>query len=218
MNKQMMLVLLSAGIVLLGACSSKNVINTPQLSVKVVETIPASAAPSWVDSTQEFWEKGGQYFYRGTAEGFTNLEAAKRAAAANARVNLAEQVKNVVRNEFSRALEAGAYDENTGGYLKDVFFSAVENITLSGVQVRESYLQRLLETGDINERLYYRAYVLSSISKTDYNKLVRAAFSDTKAQVAANKSAKQLALETEARFWQQQQGALPAVAQTEAVQ
>ncbi len=218
MKKQMKICLLLAGIILLSACGAKNVINTPQLSVKVVETIPAAAAPDWVNSTQEFWEKDGRYFYRGTAEGFTNLEAAKRAASANARVNLAEQIKNVVRNEFSRALEAGAYDENTGGYLKDVFFSAVENITLSGVEVQQSYLQRLLESNDMNQRLYYRAYVLSAISKTDYYKLVRAAFSDTKAQVAANKSAKQLALETEARFWQQQQAALPAVPQAEAAQ
>lgn len=207
MKKQRLFVLLTAGLGLLCACSSKNVMKTPQLNVKVVETIPAVSAPEWVNSTREFWEQGGQYFYRGTAEGFTNLEAAKRAAVANASVSLAEQVKNVVRNEFSRALEAGAYDETTGGYLKDVFFSAVENLTLSGVQVRESYLQHLLETGDMRERLYYRAYVLASIRQSDYNKLVRAAFSDTKAQVSANKSAKQLAAETEARFWQQQKPA-----------
>ena len=205
MKKELMLGLLATGVGLLSACGSKNVLQAPQLQVKVVETIPATSAPDWVNSTREFWEQGGQYFYRGTAEGFANLEAAKRAAAAGARVSLAEQVKIVVRNEFSRALEAGAYDETTGGYLKDVFFSAVDNITLSGVQIRESYLQHLLETGDRAERLYYRAYVLASISQSDYNKLVRAAFSDTQAQVAANKSAKQLAAETEARFWAQQE-------------
>ncbi len=202
-----MLCLLLAGVGLISACSAKNVVKTPQLNVKVVETIPATSAPDWVNSTQEFWEKGGQYFYRGTAEGFTNLEAAKRAAVANARVSLAEQVKNVVRSEFSRALEAGAYDETTGGYLKDVFFSAVDNLTLSGVQMRESYLQHLVETSDMNQRLYYRAYVLTSVSKNDYNKLVRAAFSDTKAQIAANKSARQLADATEDRFWAQQEKA-----------
>ena len=207
MKKKLLLGLLIAGVGLMSACSSKNMVKTPRLSVQVVETIPATSAPDWVNSTQDFWEKGGIYFCRGTAEGFTNLEIAKRAAVANARVSLAEQVKNVVRNEFSRALEAGAYDDTTGGYLKDVFFSAVDNITLSGVQIRESYLQHLLETGDMNERFYYRAYVLSSISKSNYNKLVRAAFSDTKAQVAANKNAKQLAAETEARFLAQQEKA-----------
>lgn len=205
MKKNLIFGLLLTGIGLMAACSSKNMVKTPQLSVKILETIPATSAPVWVNSTQEFWEKGGYYFYRGTAEGYTNLEAAKRAAAAGARVSIAEQVKNVVRNEFSRAMEAGAYDDTTGGYLKDVFFSAVDNLTLSGVQIRESYLQHLLEKGDMSERIYYRAYVLASISKADYNKLVRAAFTDTKAQISANKSAKQLAAETEERFWKQQE-------------
>lgn len=207
MKRNLMFGILLAGLAFMTACNSKNVVRTPQLSVKVLETIPATPTPDWVNSTQEFWEKGGQYYYRGTAEGYTNLEAAKRAASASAHVSIAEQVKNVVRNEFSRAMESGAYEETTGGYLKDVFFSAVDNLTLSGVQVRESYLQHLLETSDMSERMYYRAYVLASISKADYNKLVRAAFSDTKAQVSANKSAKQLAAETEARFWKQQEQA-----------
>ena len=108
-----------------------------------------------------------------------------------------------MRNEFSRALEAGQYEETTGGYLKDVFFSAVDNLTLSGIVVSESYLQHLLETGDAQDRLYYRAYVLAKVSVKDYRQLVQTAFSDTKAQVHANKSAKQLAQETEARFWDQ---------------
>lgn len=192
------------GTTLLAACASNKVNGVPQ--VKVLETIPAVSAPKWVNNTREFWVEKGNYFYRGMAEGFTNLESAKRAAVASARVSLAEQVKSTVRDEFARALEAGAYDDTTGGYLKDTFFSAVENLTLSGVQIRESYLQRLLETGANNtQRIYYRAYVLASISKADYDKLVQSAFTDTKAQVAANKSAKALAAETEARFWKQQE-------------
>ena len=130
---------------------------------------------------------------------------AKRAASANARISLAEQVKTIVREEFSRALEASAYEAATGGYLKDVFFSAVENLTLSGVAIRQSYVQRLLERNELSERVYYRAYVLASIEQKDFTRLVQAAFNDTKQQVAANKSAKDLAAVTEKRFWQQQQ-------------
>lgn len=188
----------------LTACSSADKIKSNHFEVKVIESIPQTGMPDWVNQTKEFWQTKGQFYYRGTAEGFTNLEAAKRAAAANARIQLAEQIKSVVRSEFSRALEAEAYDEATGGYLKDVFFSAVENLTLSAVSVRESYLQRLLESGALSERIYYRAYVLVSIDEKDYRRLVLAAFSDTKQQVAANKSAKALAAVTEERFWQQQ--------------
>ena len=188
----------------LTACSSTDKIKSNHFEVKVIETIPQKGTPDWVNQTKEFWQANGLYYYRGTAEGFTNLEAAKRAASANARISLAEQVKSIVRAEFSRALEAGAYDETTGGYLKDVFFSAVDNLTLSSVAVRESYLQRLLESGDVSDRIYYRAYVLVSITEEDYRRLVQAAFSDTQQQVAANKSAKELAAVTEERFWQQQ--------------
>lgn len=192
------------GVCLLAACSSKNVISTPQLSVKVLETIPQTSAPEWVNSTTEFWEAKGYYYYRGTAEGYTNLEAAKRAGAASARTNMAEQVKSTIRSEFARALESGNYDDTTGGYLKDVFFSAVDNLSVSGIVIQESYLQHLLETTGLQERMYYRAYVLARISVKDYNSVVHRAFSDTKAQTQANKSAKELVKETEARFWAEQ--------------
>lgn len=191
---------------LLAACSSGYRKADPDLfAVQVIETIPQVPAPDWVAKTQEFWQEKTRYYYRGTAEGFTNLEAAKRAASANARISLAEQVKTIVREEFSRALEASAYEAATGGYLKDVFFSAVENLTLSGVAIRQSYVQRLLERNELSERVYYRAYVLASIEQKDFTRLVQAAFNDTKQQVAANKSAKDLAAVTEKRFWQQQQ-------------
>ena len=179
-------------------------IRSDKVNIAVVETIPTADTPKWVNRSQDFWEEKQTYFYRGISEGFANLETARRAAQASLQAGIAEQIKNTVRNEFARALEAGMYDETTGGYIKDLFFSAVENITLSGVRLNESYLQRLHETGAGRDKLYYRAYVLGSITKQDYKQLVIRAFSDTKAQVVANKSAKELLAQTEERFWQQQ--------------
>jgi len=186
------------------ACKGGQV-RTEPVRISVVETIPATEAPKWVNGPQDFWEEKQTYFYRGVSEGFTNLETARRAAQAVVQTGIAEQVKNTVRVEFSRALESGMYDETTGGYVKDVFFSAVENLTLSGVRINESYIQRLQEIGENRDKLYYRAYVLGSIGKKDYQQLISRAFADTKAQVSANQSAKQLVAETEARFWQKQQ-------------
>lgn len=193
------------GLFLLGACTTKNVVSGPKMNIKVVENIPNVAAPSWVNDTKDFWEAKGNYYYKGTAEGFTNLEAAKRAASASARTSLAEQVKSVVRSEFTRALESGSYDDTTGGYLKDVFLSVVDNLELSGIVIRESYSQRLLETNGFQEKMYYRSHVLASVSVQDYNKLVKNAFDKTNAQISANKSAKELAKEAEARFWAEQE-------------
>lgn len=192
-------------LVFAAGCGPKNVVSTPQVNIKVVETIPDISEPSWVNSSVEFWEEKGFYYYRGISEGYTNLETAKRSADASARTNIAEQIKSTVRAEFSRALESGTYDDTTGGYLKDIFFSAVDNITLSGIIVKESYLQHLLEANNLQERLYYRAYVLAAVSVKDYKQAVSAAFNETKQQVAANKSAKALVKETEERFWAQQE-------------
>jgi hypothetical protein len=187
--------------VLLAGCGGGSNIQTKTASVKVLESIPNISTPKWVDSAEDFKEENGSYTYRGMSEGMTNLVAARRSAQANAQTNIAEQVKNTARVEFSQAMEAGSYDENTGGYLKDTFFSAVNNLTLSGVKITSSYAQRLAETTASGERIYYRAYVQASLSKDDYKQLVQRAFSDTKAQVTANKSAKELVAETEKRFW-----------------
>lgn len=173
--------------------------------IKILETIPNIPAPDWVNSSKDYWEENGNYLYRGMSEGMTNVEAAKRAASASARVNIAEQVKNTVRNEFSRAMETGSYDETTGGYLKDVFFSVVDNLNMSGAVISDSYSQRILETNKDSEKTYYRSYVLAQISIDDYKQMVKTAFTDTSVQVSANKSAKELAAETEARFWQAQE-------------
>ena len=58
-----------------------------------------------------------------------------------------------------------------------------------------------MESDGLQERMNYSAYVLARISVQDYNGVVKRAFTDTKAQVQANKSAKELVKETEARFW-----------------
>lgn len=201
MKKKMLVLSLLAVCFFFASCASTGSVKPATTSIKILETIPNISTPEWVDSTNEFWQEKDSYVYRSTSEGMTNLTAAKRAAQANAQTNIAEQVKNVVRVEFAQAMEAGAYDATTGGYLKDTFFSVVNNLTLSGVKITSSYVQRISETNSSGERLYYRAYALASLSQEDYKKLVQRAFTDTSAQVSANKSAKELVAETEKRFW-----------------
>lgn len=200
MNRKYMYGLLLLCVGLLTACGGNKVKD----GIQILETIPSSA-PKWMDSTQEFWETKGVYYYRGTSEGYANIATAKRVAEAAAAGNMVRQVKNIVRNEFSSALEAGAYEDHTGGYVKDVFFSAVDNLEVSGAKMQDSFLQHIKEVNGLNSKMYYRAYVLVTISKEDYNKMVERAFTDTKKQVAANKSAKELAAQTEERFWKAQE-------------
>ena len=192
---------IAIGLLCLNGCGGSSTVKSSS-SIKILETIPDIATPKWVNSDTEFWEEKGVYFYRGTSEGMTNLAAAKRSSAATAQTNIAEQVKNTVRVEFSQAMEAGAYEETSGEYLKNSFFSSVDNLTVSGVRITSSFVQSVAETTSSGERIYYRAYTLASLDKEDYKKLVQRAFSDTSAQVSANKSAKEIAAETEKRFWE----------------
>ncbi|MDR2709391.1 MAG: hypothetical protein LBC07_05405 [Elusimicrobiota bacterium] len=177
--------------------------NASPITIVVLESVPNIATPDWVNNTDDFWEANGNYLYRGMAEGMTNMEASRRSAQASAVTQIAEQVKATVRVEFSRALESEAYDEATGIYLKDVFFSVVDNLTLSGVAVKGSYSQRISETNRDTgtTKVYYRSYVLAQLSQQDFKKLVATAFDKTSTQMTANKSAKELAKEVEDRFF-----------------
>jgi hypothetical protein len=194
--------------VFLAACSSK--MAQREVKITVLEKIPNIAQPKWVSSTAEFWEEKGSYFYRGMSEGMTNLEAARRAAGASAQERIVEQVKQVVRVEFSRALEGGAYDANTGAYLKNTFFSVVDNLTVSGIKIKETYTERLNEFDGINNKTYFRSYCLAEISQNDYKKLVANAFSKTGAQIKSNESAKEISAQVEKRFFDAQTAAQAA--------
>jgi hypothetical protein len=66
----------------------------------------------------------------------------------------------------------------------------------------ESYSERISEAGETENRIYWRSYVLARIKVEDYQKLVTAAFNNTKKQVDANASAKELAKEVENRFFE----------------
>ncbi|MDR3049528.1 MAG: hypothetical protein LBV16_06830 [Elusimicrobiota bacterium] len=190
--------------VILSSCGGGAALkNAPK--VTILETMPSNTStPKWANKTEDFWEEKGAYFYRGISEGMTNVQASRRAAQAAAFTALAEQVKVTVRNEFSNALESTSYNPNSGGYLKDVFFSVVDNLTISGAVVAESYSQRISEASETENKLYWRSFVLSRISAEDYKKLVQAAFDKTEKQVDANKSAKELAKEVENRFFEVQ--------------
>lgn len=168
----------------------------------VLEKIPNISQPEWVTSTKEFQERDGNYYYRGLTEGYTDLEASIRGAVANARTKLGEQIKDTMRSEFKRAMEAQKYDPTVGGYLSDSFVSVVNNIDISGSIHSESYSEKISEVSQTGEKLFYRSYVLLQFPKASYEQAVKRAFNDLAAQIEANKSAKELSVEVEKRFYE----------------
>lgn len=190
------------GLLGLVGCASKGKVSpAEQVKMTVLETIPRGNQPKWVASGKEYYTEGSKMFYVAVAEGFVNLEASKRASFATAQTKVAEQVKNTIGVEFGRSLEAGMYEDTTGGYLKDVFMSNVNKISVSGIAVESTYTEKIYEQKGNESKVYYRTYSLVSIPEATYKNLVKKAFDDTSAQVSQNKSAKELLNEAEKRFY-----------------
>ena len=131
MKKSLVVALSFMFLGLVGCASSGSKISPEdQVKIKVIETVPKGDQPSWVKDGKDYFEKESKMYYVSVAEGFGNLEASKRASMAAVQTKIAEQVKNTIGVEFGRSLEAGAYEESTGGYLKDVFISNVNKVNI----------------------------------------------------------------------------------------
>ena len=186
---------------LIGCASKSKVSPAEQVKMTVLETIPRGDQPKWVASGKEYYTEDSKMFYVAVAEGFGNLEASRRASFAAAQTKVAEQVKNTIGVEFGRSLETGMYEETTGGYLKDVFMSNVNKISISGIAVEATYTEKIHEQKGNDSKVYYRTYSLVSIPEVTYKNLVKKAFDDTSVQISQNKSAKELLNEAEKRFY-----------------
>ena len=202
MKKMLALVMSCMFVGLIGCASTGDKISPgDQVKIKVIETVPKGNQPDWVKDGKDYFEKDSKMYYVSVAEGFGNLEASKRASMAAAQTKIAEQIKNTIAVEFGRSLEAGAYEESAGGYLKDVFLSNVNKVNISGVVIESTYSEKIQEQKGSEGKLYWRTYSLSSLPISTYKDLVKRAFDDTSKQVEENKSAKQMLQEAEKRFY-----------------
>lgn len=187
---------------LVGCASTGSTISqSSKVKMNVIETVPRGDQPSWVKDGKDYFEKDSKMYYVSVAEGFGNLEASKRASFASAQTKVAEQVKNTIGVTFGRSLETGAYEESTGGYLKDVFMSNVEKIQVSGIVAESTYSEKIQEQNGDDSKTYWRTYTLASIPVATYKDLVSGVFAKTSKQVSQNNSAKELLKEAENRFY-----------------
>lgn len=167
--------------------------------ITVLERIPART-PSWVRSDAQFSQTRTTFTYRGISEGFTSLNAAKRAAEASAKTRIAEHIKSTISAEFVRVLESQMYDATTGGYLRDIFISSVDRLEVSGIIIRSTYSEKIAETSALGERIFYRSFALAELSRDDFQRLVDRAFSSARQQTATNQSAREALADAEQRF------------------
>ena len=202
MNKMLAVVVSCMFVGLVGCASTGNKASqSEQVKITVIETVPKGNQPDWVNGDEHF-EKNSKMYYTAVTEGFTNLEASKRASFAAAQTKIAEQIKNNIGVVFGRSLEAEAGEDTTGGYLKNIFMSNVEKLEVSGIVSEKTYSEKIQEVNGYDSKVYWRTYTLASIPVSTYKNLVSRAFSNTSKQVAQNKSAKELLKEAESRFYE----------------
>lgn len=201
MKKYFPIMIVTVCLAVSSCTSSRVIMKSGGTRIVVVETIPQKSEPKWVNSTKEFWEKKGSYYYRGISQGYNDPEVAKRDAEAVARASLARQVKLVLREHFRKALEAEKHDPTIGGYLSDSFVSVVDNLEINGSVLMESYSLRIREEAYKTVlKDYWRSFALVKLPYGEYEKCSTRAFQNLKEQVQANDSAKELAEQTEKRF------------------
>lgn len=186
---------------LIGCASKGKIAQEDQVKISIIETVPRGDQPNWVKDGKDYFEKDSKMYYMAVSEGFGNLEASKRASSAAVQTKIVEQVKNTIGIEFGRSLETGAYEESTGGYLKDVFMSNVNKVNVSGIVIESTYNEKIQEQKGSESKVYWRSYSLASLPVATYKDLVKRAFDDTSKQVEQNKSAKEMLQEAEARFY-----------------
>lgn len=208
MNKILSLIFSFVLFSLIGCASNQTqkptaIAESPQLKKTVIEKVP-NINPDWI--AKESFIKEGKRFVVGFVEGFTNLQSSKIAAGNAAKTRFAQQIKDTFTAETASAIESGLYNDETGGYVKEVFYSSIDKLKVDGIMLEEIYSEQIQEQNGSVNKIYWRSYCLASIPEAKYKEVVDRAFDETENQVRKakqtkqNESAKQLVEKLKEKF------------------
>ncbi len=159
-----------------------------QIKKTIIEKVP-NINPDWIAKTS--FIKDGKRFVVGFAEGFTNLQASRTAAGTFAKTRFAQQIKDTFTAETASAIESGLYSDDTGGYVREVFYSSIDKLQVDGIMLEENYSEQIQEQDGSSNKIYWRSYCLASIPEAKYKEVVARAFDETENQIKKEKQAKQ---------------------------
>lgn len=193
MNKFLSLIFSFVLLSLVGCASSGTkptvIAESQQIKKTVIEKVPNINAPDWI--LKEMFIKDGKRFVVGFVEGFTNLQSSKIAAGNSAKTKFAQQIKDTFTAETASAIESGLGDNETGGYVKEVFYSSIDKLKVDGIMIEETYSEQIQEQNGSINKIYWRSYCLASIPESKYKEVVDRAFDETENQIKKEKQAKQ---------------------------
>ncbi len=142
----------------------------PQIGkMKVVEE--SGSKPGWVKTDKDFFEKKGDFYFRGVVTDRKDLGYAKREAKAEAIKNIAEKVNTRVRTEFKEATQgSNVSDEGLSLFTSDAIAWVADNLNIQGIAPSNVYWQRVEKVTPEGVKYSYNVYVLCQIPKADYEK------------------------------------------------
>lgn len=193
MNKILSVIFSFVLLCLVGCASSQTqkptvIAESQQIKKTVIEKVP-NINPDWI--SKESFIKDGKRFVIGFVEGFTNLQSSKIAAGNAAKTRFAQQIKDTFTAESASAIESGVGDSETGGYVKEVFYSSIDKLKVDGIMLEETYSEQIQEQNGSVNKIYWRSYCLASIPESKYKEVVDRAFDETENQIKKEKQTKQ---------------------------
>ena len=162
--------------------------------IKVIETIPPAPYPEWVRQYAERWETGERIFFRTSGEGYSTLTEAQEAASAMAKKKIVEEisssimsletidihaVKNSESGNFINGRNKVNYSSNENISIHDfksIISSVINSVQAGGIIINEMYIEHIAQKKNGAVDVYYRVYVLASISMGDYKKIGNSVF------------------------------------------
>ena len=134
--------------------------------------------PIWVSNVQDFWEDAQNFYYKGVSETFSDVETAEKLSKANARIQLAEQIKNNIKTNFVYIITENGMENSP--IVKDTFYSNVDGLILNDTSIVDSYNQRIIIKDGKKTNTNNRYFTLLKISKQSYNEIIKSIVKETK--------------------------------------
>lgn len=144
-----------------------------ETGIKVIETIPPISMPDWV-SHAERWEENGRIYFKVSGDGYDTLSDAQEASASIAKRRIIEELySNITAIETVNKQAITLNEQHSRENIEfanyaSMIRSVIDNVTISGIIVNKMYIQHIAEKKTHGTEVYYRAYVLASISSRDY--------------------------------------------------
>lgn len=160
--------------------------------------LSSGSFPLWLKQPTMFWEQNGNYYFKHYAETKADYvlsaqeekfvaEELKEVAELQAIAKVAEQINSMIKSktEYIKVYSKNIYGKHSFGTdvlskTKNEITSSIGGLLLKGITLESTYMQKSVIKNGTRKSIYYRSYVLISISKKNYEKIQKENFNNKK--------------------------------------